>query len=680
MQKIKKVLLSLFGCIVLLPTSIFAANVTYKDFMDDRTLANDYSYGTLVWNENTQIINMTEDQEKVIISETSDVWSAGATQEGIIKFKITNCAVDKDGDMCDAFILVDNVTRFTKNVTGRQSRMGTNWFGLTTSDTYIDIGIQVCKGIDVSTDFSNTSSHIDCNLLRFNFCTEYAYADFHMTYYKAGTETLANIPNVSSFIYDVDVANVSTNYLTEPLKGNEGVIPLLDSTIYYNTLDQDSKFNYLTNEFGGICTPNQYYYGYDGAAFGTTGISKATSAMIVQKTNAQFEITYTGTGCGIFYVFVSAIPYELGNPIKKVSKANVLEDELFYYNISQYIPNNYYTSLIDLEGTNENLYLKLVISDSLDENLELQENITIKNSKGQDCLSYFEISKENHQLVATVKSDALALKNFYNETYTISLPVKIKKGTTNLKISNKAKVESELRNVTTTLESNIVNVEIEHKVTLKVTVENGTQDEEKQVFVKKGNSNTFEVIIKPNENYVLKTVTLNGQTVDIKDLTKENDGSYKLTIKDENINKDIDHVVIAKCELKDVKVITKYVDEEGTIISETVEQTKKMNDEYTTQSKEIQGYELKEVPINYKGIADKDETIVVYEYKVKPIIEPEDDEDDEENKEEKKEEEEISDIILPNTGKKNGIEYAIMISAVITLISWGKYKKYKNMK
>ena len=747
MQKIRRKILFILliitiislNCVTTIAEPSQPVSITYKDFTAEQTLENEYSYGTLIWTDNTEIINLSGESDRIYVGLVGNVWSVAAYNGETVKFKITNCAIDKDGDMCDILVQIDNIKRFTNKSATSQSRMGKNWFGLTDEDDSIDIGVQVSKGIETSTDHSNAYTHIDCDLLKFSFLTDYAYANFHMTYYKHGREEFANVPNITSFIYDIDVSNITqegvvNSYINEPLEGNEGIIPLRDSTIYYNKLDADTNFNFLTTEFGGISTPHTYYYGYEGTShWGSTGITKATSAMVMQNTNAKFDMTYTGTGCGIHYVFVPAIPYEIGNPIKTTETQTVTEGEVFHYSIIQHIPNNYYTSLIDLGQDTGSLYLKLVILDQLDENLEIvettQEKIKITNVKGEDCSSLFTINKEGNKITATATDVALTSQNFYNQTYIISVPVKVKTGSTKTTIPNKATVEADLKNVPTILNSNEVNVEVKYKVTLDVTVTNGNKVlSGDNVIVSKGDNNTFNVKIIPNEGYKITKITTDGVDADISNLTFEADGSYSFSITDENISRNIDHIVVAECEPKAAKVVTKHVDEEGNEIANKVEQSKrffenytttpatingyavktvpanasgtvdaeeivvtyvykpaeakvitkyvdedgkeiapiteqgkKFFEEYETEKKNIEGYEIKTVPENAKGIVNKEEIIVIYEYKM--VKDPT-----------------TSDENIPQTGKGLFIEIAIVIATVMLIITWSKYRQYKDIK
>lgn len=70
------------------------------------------------------------------------------------------------------------------------------------------------------------------------------------------------------------------------------------------------------------------------------------------------------------------------------------------------------------------------------------------------------------------------------------------------------------------------------------------------------------------------------------------------------------------------KVIVKYVDEEGNELISSIEMTGSLGDNYETESKEISNYELVSIPLNSKGIYQKEDITVIYVYqKVSAVFE-----------------------------------------------------------
>ncbi|MDO4282612.1 MAG: MucBP domain-containing protein [Clostridia bacterium] len=65
---------------------------------------------------------------------------------------------------------------------------------------------------------------------------------------------------------------------------------------------------------------------------------------------------------------------------------------------------------------------------------------------------------------------------------------------------------------------------------------------------------------------------------------------------------------------KDGRVVVKYVDEEGNDITDPENIEGKVGDEYTSEPKDVYGYELKETPANAEGTIEEEEIVVTYEY------------------------------------------------------------------
>ena len=134
-------------------------------------------------------------------------------------------------------------------------------------------------------------------------------------------------------------------------------------------------------------------------------------------------------------------------------------------------------------------------------------------------------------------------------------------------------------------------------------------------IVNRMGSNTKIIEAVPNENYIVKLIKVNGLAINITDLTDENG---KVTIPAgyfTNIVEDIEVEVFF--EKAPGKVIVRYVDKET---NEELDKTiivGKVDDEYETESKEIEGYELDEssLPENTKGPMTVEDIEVVYYYK-----------------------------------------------------------------
>ena len=271
----------------------------------------------MLWTRNTEIKSTSGFE----YSENGK-YVFGATENSNIIFTITNCAVDKYGNMCDVEIIVDNPKTF-------ETQQPNNGFGN---------GIRTRLVVNKEYGF-----------VKFQFLADAMTSKFTMTYYKAGTKVPdTDIKNVVSTVYEIDV-NVGSNTTqaqnckNEAFQGNEGIyIP--NGVIYFDKtssgkLEEDTTYAYKNGGMGiGVKTKSGTSY----MESNTNGLQIATSAVIMQPiTNAKYELTYSGINCGIAFLFASPYQYELEKPSKTVSKNRVYEEEVYHYTINQYVPNNY---------------------------------------------------------------------------------------------------------------------------------------------------------------------------------------------------------------------------------------------------------------------------------------------------------------------------------------------------
>ena len=88
------------------PQPIAANFVTYKDWDAYSSLDDKYSYSTLFWIPGvSQIINIDEPAALMYPSSNKYYGYDG----GSFSFRITNCAIDEDGSMCDVIVTCNNI-------------------------------------------------------------------------------------------------------------------------------------------------------------------------------------------------------------------------------------------------------------------------------------------------------------------------------------------------------------------------------------------------------------------------------------------------------------------------------------------------------------------------------------------------------------------------------------------
>lgn len=117
MKKRNKIFLNLILFLTLILIAMYnktyAVEEYYKDWSEfPRKIDNEYSYSTLYYSTYTKIEvlkrgKIEETWKTKEEFEVIDPIELHTGEEAIIK--ITNCAVDKDGDICDVIIKLDNV-------------------------------------------------------------------------------------------------------------------------------------------------------------------------------------------------------------------------------------------------------------------------------------------------------------------------------------------------------------------------------------------------------------------------------------------------------------------------------------------------------------------------------------------------------------------------------------------
>lgn len=590
-----------------------AANSLTHDYSEISSLPNDYSYGTLYWTDDTEISfiedeNNTDDYHTVNRYGENDFGEYAvryeqwvANHNKIIGIRITNCAEDKDGDMCDVICKVTNIQPFNDGEDrgdGKHS-IANIWVG----------------------------KYKNSNLIEIWFNATSASGHFSMQYLKHGTNTKANITHVASAIMDIDImGDDSTNKIWG---GAEGfTIDGANGEVYYK------KGNWIVDVEGekGVRVPNAAT-GSSGRVENNDDLHLYSSAVTTEVlTDATYKLFYSGSGCGIGYVFASPYNFNLSNPKKRVTKSVVSEGEVFNYKITQYVPNNYYADELNFIDNVDGKYTSFTLKDELNSNLKLEGTPTIKNENGKDATSLFDITTEGNTITANAKSQSLTNVDFYAHSYTLNIPVSVKSGTgINVeKISNVATTVAVTRKGTETKTSNPVDTNFKYKEKVDATIDRGTtqiidgtnigQQANTTTYTKTvnhGDSTNIEVKFKADDTCNVKTVTIDDNPINLSDCTKNDDGTYSYVISEKNINKDINHKVVITTEFKDAIVNVKYVDEDGKEIATNQILNGKVNDQYTSTAKNIPNYELKETPKNASGKMTKDPIDVIYVYKLK---------------------------------------------------------------
>ncbi len=140
------------------------------------------------------------------------------------------------------------------------------------------------------------------------------------------------------------------------------------------------------------------------------------------------------------------------------------------------------------------------------------------------------------------------------------------------------------------------------------------EDENPYELVSRGENSVKEIVMKPEDGYMIKNVTINGEVLEIKELLKE-DKTIKLPFF-EDVREDKE--VIVEYEKIPAKVIIQYL-EEGTQKPVSKEEIKEgyVNNKYESKEREIEYYEFvkEKYPENSEGLMTEDDIIVKYYYR-----------------------------------------------------------------
>ncbi len=202
------------------------------------------------------------------------------------------------------------------------------------------------------------------------------------------------------------------------------------------------------------------------------------------------------------------------------------------------------------------------------------------------------------------------------------------------------------------------------------------EDELPYEKVLRGENSTKNIDIKPESGYRPKKITINGEEIELKDTTR-------LALF-ENMQED-KHIVV-EFERIPARVVIKYIDENsGNEVAEKEIIEGFVNDEYTSSSKDIEGYELvsEKLPCNASGKLAEDEIVVIYYYrKIEEVAQKPDFEQVEEpsniieNAVVEEAEDNIRDVKTGDNIFNNII--VLITSAITAIISF--IKKYKKNK
>ncbi len=623
----KKILIIVVSFIIFNFNILCAVTTNSYDFStikNNSTLSEDYSYSTLFYTSGTTFTQYGFDFENTSTGNKGNrgdlrySYGLRGTAGKTARLKITKCAIDKDGSLCDVVCTISNINTYTNSDSYSKYDEYKSWFpnaDFSNGTPRVCFSVKSYYTISGGKSFGNSVG----NLIAFSFNTNYAEATFQMDYYKTGTwnpstniGTKANMGGVNAFIYDLDIPSPSTTTLgSNFFLGEEGFQLQYDGDYYFDK----SSNGYLQYRWGTVGTDSS-----KGNVVNTGGIHQYSSCFVVQKQNASFKMRYGGSYCGIEFAFVSPFKYQIPAPTSSASPTKVYEGEKYTYTTSQYIPNNYYGSFIPFIGVNTHITQFVIEKNILDtKNIVTTSDVTVTNEDNQNVTSYFNISIANNKVTATLKSNYKDDLAFYAHRYNLNVKesYKIGYGLSNTSVSE----GNSLVTVDSTILPALRFVNLKYDVNTIGSIDHGTIScSTNKETVNFRENNSYTVTFTPTENFILSEVLINDSKVDISKLTKS-DNTYSYTFTNNDIRRNINQSISVKT-LKQCTVTTKYIDEyTGESISSDVSNTVLEGQTYSTSKIDILGYTYSKVSGNTSGTVSTSDITVTYYYKKNASVE-----------------------------------------------------------
>ncbi len=338
-------------------------------------------------------------------------------------------------------------------------------------------------------------------------------------------------------------------------------------------------------------------------------------------------------------------------PKKSIDKTTANQGDTVTYTITQDIS----------KATDTNFcYSSMVLKDVLNANLTYQ-SLTVYDENNKNITTTAgtaHYDSSNRTLKYTFSSNYLKNMKYKGQTYQFVIKAKVNSKVTAGNISNTA---STIINNAYTLNSNTVSTKIPYQVIVNHVDEKGKKladsetikGYEKDTYTTKAKkiqgyeltkiptnskgSMTQDVItvdyvyrlkdatvianyVDEKGKEIADTETIKGKVFDAYQTESKNIYGYELikvpdshagTMKENTIT------VTYSYRLKEASVIVKYVDEQGKELRDRQTILGKVFDQYQTESKEIYGYQLKEIPQNQVGTMKEEPITVTYVYQLK---------------------------------------------------------------
>ena len=200
------------------------ADNVFKDFQDiPIPTSTDYSYSTLVFNENTTFVDESGNATGSTTIAGITVPTYGWIKTGKVQLLIKNGATDANGNILNVRVVVDDIRLWDTDSDGVVLNLRTN---------------VLLSPDQTSPDPNTVTTHnfVKGDPIFFSLHTRRADCSFRIVYLNQDGTVATQVNKISSLYYDMDVPyGGSTVQSSLFLNGNEGFQPYYgDSTLYYN--------------------------------------------------------------------------------------------------------------------------------------------------------------------------------------------------------------------------------------------------------------------------------------------------------------------------------------------------------------------------------------------------------------------------------------------------------------
>ena len=250
------------------------------------------------------------------------------------------------------------------------------------------------------------------------------------------------------------------------------------------------------------------------------------------------------------------------------------------------------TNTFNVPEDKVNMQVTKIWEDSSNENGVRPESITLIIKEGVNEIKREEVAVEQDEQVYLVEGLDKYDEYGNEKEYTVD--------------------EEDVEGYDKKVEGNIITNSIKkYKITTEVIGTGGTisgQNDTVYEEVSYGGESKKEIVIRPEIGYKISSIKINGEEIEFIQSGEEYVLEKFVDVKEDK------HIEV-EFEKEATSVIVKHVDEEGNNLVEPETIEGKVGDEYETQAKDFEEYEVKEIIGNEKGQMTAEQITVTYVYK-----------------------------------------------------------------